>query len=240
MADLGHGRRRQSRLFRDRRRHLLVAIVAGDAFHERTLGRLAGHDRLLDRALPQVQAQIGLSLRGVRPVTGKARLGQDGADVAAVAQRWFRGVHRSLDSLEPDHVVVLEKLLLTLEPESGGFDLAAENFLPGAHVLETPIRGLALLAAVIDHHQPAARLQGGVERGHRLLRKLEVVVRVAEENHVDRAWRQFARINFAEHRLDVLDPHLLAGRLNVLEKVGGDVGRIDRSRPAPPQRQTGA
>ena len=98
---------------------------------------------------------------------------------------------------------------------------------PARTCLKTPFRGLAFLAAIIDQHQPAARLQGGMQRGQRFLGKLEVVIDVAEEDHVDRGRRQFARIDFGEHRLDILDSGVFAGRLDMFEEVRGDVGGID-------------
>ena len=205
-----------------------IGIIARDAHDKRALGRLARDDRILDGDCPQVQAQIGLPLARIGSVAGEARLGEDRADVAAKAERRLRQRRFPLNPPELDHVVFFEKLLLlALEFESGRFDLAGDDLLPCPHVFEDPLRCLAFLAAIIDHHEPATRFQGGMERGQRFLGKLEVVVNVAEEDHIDRGRRQLAGIDFGEHGLDILDSGVFAGGLDMFEEVRGDVGRID-------------
>src|SRR5262249_33757641 len=98
-----------------------------------------------------------------------------------------------LHFLEAEEVRLLHELLLFHGLEAAFLDFLGEHFLAGADVVHHPVGALALNAVKVDEDYLAAGLQGRVDRGHRLVRELEVVVRVADEGHVDRTGRQLDR-----------------------------------------------
>ena len=74
-------------LLRRRRRHHRIGIGRKDPRDDGAFAGLARHDRVVfDGDFALVEPQIGLSRGAIRPVTGKAVLGQDRPDVAVVLE----------------------------------------------------------------------------------------------------------------------------------------------------------
>jgi hypothetical protein len=94
-------------------------------------------------------------------------------------------------------------------------------------VLQHEVGALPLDAVEVDDDESAARLERREDRGEVLLRPLEVVVDVADEDDVDARGRQTGRVVGALHHVDVRQ-RLEEGALpQVFDELGRDLERED-------------
>ena len=96
-------------------------------------------------------------------------------------------------------------------------------------MVQQPYSGLTQDPMEVDHNDLTAGPQGFVNRSHRLVRKLEVVVGIADKDQIDGFRRQLHGVGGADDADNVFDVCFLAGLLDMLDELGGDVHGVHRS-----------
>src|SRR5262245_28253058 len=88
--------------------------------------------------------------------------------------------------LEANEIIFLQDFLFTGHLEARRFDLSDEDLLPGSHMAQHPFAAFAFDAIKVDQDDLPAGSKGFMDRLHGSLRKLEMVISVADENQIDR------------------------------------------------------